>query len=184
VSRIKNALLFVCGAIGLGLAAQCLIFAIESGMQAILSESLPVDTRWMLFLSLFVSSAFFALLGLGGLLSIYHGMRVYVTGGKPILVLTAPALVSTFILLALSILVLADSSATSKITWEELRGAPLPFLSVTELRGPCMAGAIFWKCRSIENLEYAFLAIDALGFYYAVSFCRHAVNRIRAANTA
>lgn len=41
------------------------------------------------------------------------------------------------ILISITLLVVIERQATSKVTWNESRGAPLPFLTLAGYQGPC-----------------------------------------------
>jgi len=40
-------------------------------------------------------------------------------------------------LVLMTMLVVVSREATSKVSWEQMRGIPFPFLVITEYRGPC-----------------------------------------------
>ena len=48
-----------------------------------------------------------------------------------------------FVLVITTVFVLVHREATSKVSWEQLRGIPYPFLVLTEYRGPCPPDNIF-----------------------------------------
>ena len=81
---------------------------------------------------------------------------------------TLPNVAMLIILIILSALALSEYNATSKISWQESRGLPFSFLTLTEIRGICNAGIVFWKCRSFENLNPLVLIMDILIVYSAI----------------
>lgn len=52
-------------------------------------------------------------------------------------------LLVAFILVFTTVFVIVHREATSKVSWEQLRGIPYPFLVLTENRGPCLPDNIF-----------------------------------------
>ena len=46
-------------------------------------------------------------------------------------------LVILMIAMSLTLLIVTEREATSKVTWNENRGAPFPFLTLTKYQGPC-----------------------------------------------
>ena len=53
------------------------------------------------------------------------------------------------VIMALTLLVVSNYKATSKVTWEESRGIPLPFVTLNKYQGPCSS---FNICRE-TNLQ-------------------------------
>jgi hypothetical protein len=66
--------------------------------------------------------------------------------------------------LSLTLLIVTEREATSKVSWQEKRGAPLSFLTLVEYRGPCPPSSFCAKVR-IRDLHFSALLIDILGWY-------------------
>jgi len=67
--------------------------------------------------------------------------------------------------LTLTLFIISEREATSKVTWEEHRGAPLPFLSLMEYRGPCGPDRSFCVYSFFNALHPVPLLADVLGWY-------------------
>ena len=81
-----------------------------------------------------------------------------------------PTVIKLAILVAIvsiTLLVAIEREATSKVTWNESRGAPFPFLTLVEYRGPCPPLNFCTKVSS-HSLRPLALLVDILG-WYAVS---------------
>lgn len=72
-------------------------------------------------------------------------------------------LILTILLVALS-LTWNEHEATSKVTWKESRGAPWPFLTLTEYRGPCPPRNFCTELQ-IDTLHPWALLLDILSWY-------------------
>jgi hypothetical protein len=72
------------------------------------------------------------------------------------------------LLLASSLLVVAERTATSKVTWRERRGAPLAFATFAAYRGPCGTPPGFCEARRLAAWSPAALLLDGLGLYVVV----------------
>lgn len=71
-------------------------------------------------------------------------------------------------LISLSVLVIARSEPTSKVTWEVSRGAPLGFLGVSEYRGPCAPDHNYCIRRHFDAIRLIPLLMDGFVIYLAV----------------
>jgi hypothetical protein len=139
----------------------------------------PIDKRVTFFVSSCIAMVFFLFLCISGIVSIRQGSMLEDTGGLTAFHLTLPKSTVLIVLIALSILALSEYRATTMITWEESRGVPLAFLTVTETRGPCLAGAAFWKCRFVENFHLLQLIANTMIIYYAVCVSSQAVQKFQ-----
>lgn len=68
------------------------------------------------------------------------------------------------IIISLTLLVVTEREATSKVTWSESRGVPLPFLTLVEYRGPCLPLNFCTKI-SVQNIFPLELLLNLLGWY-------------------
>lgn len=59
------------------------------------------------------------------------------------------------VLFALTLLIVTERKATSKVTWEETRGTPLAFMTLTQYQGPCGSEGGFCTNYSISNTGLA-----------------------------
>jgi hypothetical protein len=66
--------------------------------------------------------------------------------------------------MSLTLLVVTEREATSKVTWDENRGAPLPFLTITKYRGPCPPLNFCTKVY-VQTLHPSKILLDILGWY-------------------
>jgi hypothetical protein len=139
----------------------------------------PIDMRATFSVSSCIAMAIFLFLCASGIMSIRQGSTLADAGGRTAFHLTLPKSIVLIVLIALSILALSEYQPTTKITWEESRGVPLAFLTVTETRGPCSAGAAFWKCRFVENFHPLQLIANAMIIYYAVCVGSQAVQEFQ-----
>lgn len=73
-------------------------------------------------------------------------------------------LVFVLIGITLTLLLVVERDATSKVTWNESRGAPLPFLTVIEYRGPCPPHSYCTRV-DIKAFHPVKLLVDILGWY-------------------
>ncbi len=72
------------------------------------------------------------------------------------------------ILILMFIPLVAYREPTSKVTWDEIRGMPFPFLMLTEYRGPCPPANTFCVKSSFQELRFIEL-IKSILFWYPVS---------------
>jgi hypothetical protein len=79
--------------------------------------------------------------------------------------------------MSLTLLVIVEREATSKVSWDQTRGAPFPFLVLTEYRGPCPPLNDFCIRFYFQAIYPVELLLDAL-IWYIVS-CTLASNYIR-----
>jgi hypothetical protein len=73
-------------------------------------------------------------------------------------------LVILTIIISLTLLVVTEREATSKVTWSERRGIPLPYLTLLEYRGPCPPLNFCTKV-SIQNIYPFELLFNIFGWY-------------------
>ena len=73
-------------------------------------------------------------------------------------------LIVMMIAMLLTLLVITERDATSKVTWNEHRGAPLPFLTLAKYEGPCPPLGFCTEVH-IQTLHPFELLLDALGWY-------------------
>jgi hypothetical protein len=88
---------------------------------------------------------------------------------KKIWLFLCPSLVKLAILLiaiTLSLFVVVEREATSKVTWSEKRGIPLPFLAITQYQGPCPP-LDFCSEVDVQTLYPAQMLLDVLWWYIA-----------------
>jgi len=175
--NVNRGVFWVSGAVSISLGVWCLRLALRSGLSTIWLDSIPIDTRMMTLLSFVVEMVFFSLLCFSGGFSAYLGST---TGTGSVWSALSPSFLKLTVLLgliALSVLVLSERAATSKITWRESRGAPLAFLSVTEYRGPD-ADFNFCTYRIFNNLHLLPLVLDAFAIYYSICVGSQALRRL------
>jgi hypothetical protein len=70
-------------------------------------------------------------------------------------------LIVTFITVLLTLFVVSQRTATSKVSWNESRGAPLPFLNLVEYQGPCPPVSFCTEVQ-VNSLQLLPLLIDIL----------------------
>lgn len=87
-------------------------------------------------------------------------------------------LASTLILLALSLLVVTQCAATSKVTWEETRGVPLEFITLVKYRGSCGPDGAFCYRYDVLALHPFPLALDVLILYLISCLVHVALHRM------
>ncbi len=151
------------GIIFLSIGVWCLALTAKSATLALSAggaDGMPIDMRMMAIISSAVAVIFSFLFLFSGGTSV---LRSKIT--QPSYYPTLPKVAILVVLIALSVLARAEYQPTTKITWEEARGLPFPFLTLTEIRGPCNAGIAFWTCRSFENLSPLVWGIDVLMAY-------------------
>jgi hypothetical protein len=85
---------------------------------------------------------------------------------------------SMAILLALSLLVVTQYAATSKVTWEETRGVPLEFITLARYRGPCGPEGAFCHRYDVLALHPFPLALDVLSLYLVSCLVHVLLHRI------
>jgi hypothetical protein len=68
------------------------------------------------------------------------------------------------ILLA-TLLIVSRHEPTSKVSWEQYRGAPLPFLSLTEYRGPCGLDTGLCINLHFQAIHPGAMLVNLLGWY-------------------
>ena len=178
-ARISRIIFWACGIVLISLSIWCLYLAAKFGLWAIRLETTPIDMRATFFVSSCIAMVFFSFLCISGIMSIRQVSTLEDAGGLTAFHLTLPKSTALIVLIALSVLALSEYQATTKITWEESRGIPLAFLTVTETRGPCLAGAAFWKCRFVEDFHPLQLIANAMVIYYAVCVSSQAVQEFR-----
>ena len=66
--------------------------------------------------------------------------------------------------LSLALLVIMERDATSKVTWNVSRGVPLPFLTITEYRGPCPP-INFCTEVNMQSIHFLQLTLDILWWH-------------------
>lgn len=165
------------GLVLIGLSIWCLRSALQCGLPSILPDRISIGSPVMTLISLTGGVAFFLFLCLGGVFSAYLGSTRNASSTWSLLQPNSLKLAVLASLIAFSVLVLSERTATSKITWRETRGAPLAFLTVTEYRGPDvdLGYRIF---RVFENLNALALAVDISVVYYAICTSAEALRRL------
>ncbi len=151
--------------VALGTSIWCLYLTAISASFALSAggiNGMPIDMRIAAVVSSGASMIFACLFLFGGAASILRSEEMQINFSPTMLTLA-----TLIILIILSVLARFEYEATTKISWEESRGLPFPFLAFTEIRGVCNAGIMFWKCRSFDNLNLLTLIIDVL-FIYAI----------------
>ncbi len=73
-------------------------------------------------------------------------------------------IIMMIVLTLLSLLVVTNRKATSKVTWEENRGLPLPYIVLVEYRGPCPPQN-FCKDISIKKIIPVNVVVNLIGWY-------------------
>jgi hypothetical protein len=67
-------------------------------------------------------------------------------------------------LLAMTLSVVSGRQATSKVSWQENRGIPFRFVTLTGYAGPCEQNG-FCREMNIQNFYPYMLVIDVIGWY-------------------
>jgi hypothetical protein len=90
-------------------------------------------------------------------------------------------IVVLLVFLSVSLLIVTEQKATSKVTWEEVRGAPLAFLTITEFRGPCgpSEGGIC-SMYFVDEINYFALLMNVIGLYLIVCILGFGYERVLA----
>jgi hypothetical protein len=148
-----------------GLGIRCVVLAGRFGLWVIMPRA-SLNNRILALISLLVELTLGLLLILGGAFSAYLGGigKASVRNLWFLLRPSFPKLVILIILIALSVFALTERVPTSKVTWQENRGVPLAFLSLTEHRlGP---GLNFCMRRYLDAFEPFLLISNGLIFYY------------------
>lgn len=73
-----------------------------------------------------------------------------------------------FILMTMTLFVIVNREATSKISWDQVRGTPFPSLVLTEYRGPCPPQNIFCVEIYFQRIYPIGMFLDIL-IWYVVS---------------
>jgi hypothetical protein len=68
------------------------------------------------------------------------------------------------LVMSMTMLVITDQQATSKVTWNQERGLPLPFLTLGKYQGPCPPSDACTRV-FIQRLHPLELLLDFLGWY-------------------
>ena len=86
-----------------------------------------------------------------------------------------------FVLLSLSLLIATEQKATSKVTWQEIRGTPLAFLTVTEFRGPCGPSEDgICSMYFVDGINFFALLINIVGLYLIACVLVFGYEKVRA----
>ena len=90
------------------------------------------------------------------------------------------------ILISMTILVIVHSEATSKVSWDQMRGIPFPFLMLTEYRGSCLPSNAFcvkvyferiFPIELIKNILVWYVVSCVLILIYETVPRQHRVNK-------
>jgi hypothetical protein len=154
------------GLITIGVGVWCLDVTSKSALFALSPggiNGMPIDMRITAIVSTGVTVIFSFLFLFSGAASIIRIQKMQVNYSPTLLKVAI-----LILLVVLSVFARTGYEATSKISWEESRGLPFAFLTLTEIRGLCNTGIIFWECRSIYNLNLMAFIIDAIIIYFTV----------------
>jgi hypothetical protein len=168
IAGAKTLFLWTCGLILVGLSAWCLQLSIKFGLWAISPAPTPIDARLTFIASVCVTLGFFSLLFFAGILSFYLGSTPDTADMQAVYCPSFAKLAILVTLLIVSVLALSDYRYTTKVTVEETRGVPLPFLTVGELRGICVPGFAIWSCRHVKQVLPLQFVANILILHYAV----------------
>ena len=79
-----------------------------------------------------------------------------------------PKLILFVLLMLMSMFVVVRRDATSKVSWEQVRGTPFSYLVLTEYRGPCSPQNTFCVKINFQRIYSKNLLVDIL-FWYVIS---------------
>jgi hypothetical protein len=154
------------GIAAIGICFWCLYWTIENALFALSPggiHGMAIDMRITAVLSTLTTMIFTCLFFLRGTSSILRNHKIQ-TNISP----TPLKLVALILLMVLSVFARLDYEATTKVTFVESRGIPFAFLTVTEIRGLCSTGMIFWECRTIASFNFMALIANVLIIYYLI----------------
>lgn len=179
LSPSNRAILLFSAVVLVSLGIWCFVLAVRFGLWAIAPRE-SLNNRMLALISLLIELTLGLLLILGGTISVYLD-RIGKAGIGNLWSLLHPSfakLVTLIILIALSVFALTERTATSKLTWQENRGVPLAFLSLTEHRGPCGPDFNFCTSRHFDALYPLQLVADGLVLYYATCVFGFAIQKV------
>jgi hypothetical protein len=90
---------------------------------------------------------------------------------------TVAKLVILAIIMLVTLLGAIQSEATSKVTWNESHGAPLPFLTLIRYQGPCPP-LDFCTNVSIQSIDPIAMLFDGLCWYFVACVLAWGYTRI------
>lgn len=76
-----------------------------------------------------------------------------------------PKLLLFVLFMLMSTFVVVSRDATSKVSWDQVRGTPFPYLVLTEYRGPCLPQNTFCVEVNFQRIYLTELLIDILIWY-------------------
>jgi ABC-type antimicrobial peptide transport system permease subunit len=78
----------------------------------------------------------------------------------------------------LSLFIVTNRIAISKVTWDEKRGVPIPFLYLTEYRGPCTYDNKFCSYYIYNSIQPLGIIINIIAIYIISCLVAAIIRRI------